>query len=101
MLTEVEEDIETWAATNDEKEVGQTDPYNTAVNAINRISIDLGEKAIMAASSALIKACIQSGDWKQRQAGYMVMGLIAEACRESMTKNMNEAMQLACSGIVD
>ena len=31
----------------------------------------------------------------------MLMGLIAESCRESMTKNMDEAMKMACSGIVD
>lgn len=29
------------------------------------------------------------------------MGLIAEACRDSMKKNMDEAMKMACSGIVD
>lgn len=31
----------------------------------------------------------------------MLMGLIAEACKESMQKNMGEAMKLACSGIID
>jgi hypothetical protein len=31
----------------------------------------------------------------------MVMGLIAEACKDSMSKNMEEAMKMASSGIVD
>jgi hypothetical protein len=31
----------------------------------------------------------------------MTMGLIAESCKESMTKNMDEAMKMACTGIVD
>lgn len=31
----------------------------------------------------------------------MVMGLIAEACKESMSKNMAEAMKMACMGIMD
>ena len=31
----------------------------------------------------------------------MLMGLIAEACRESMMKNMNEAMVMACKGVAD
>lgn len=31
----------------------------------------------------------------------MLMGLIAEAGKESMLKNMDEAMKVACSGIVD
>lgn len=31
----------------------------------------------------------------------MLMGLIAEACKESMAKGMNEAIQLACGGVTD
>ena len=31
----------------------------------------------------------------------MLMGLIAEACKTSMKKNMDEAMKLACSGLID
>lgn len=31
----------------------------------------------------------------------MLMGLIAEACKESMMKNMDEAMKLACAGVMD
>ena len=60
MLTEVEEDLDTWAASSEEKEVNSTDPYNTALNAINRISTDLGEKTIMIPCSGLIQTCIKS-----------------------------------------
>jgi hypothetical protein len=31
----------------------------------------------------------------------MTMGLIAEASKESMNKNMDEAMKVACTGIMD
>lgn len=31
----------------------------------------------------------------------MTLGLIAESCKENMSKNLNEAMKLACSGIID
>ena len=31
----------------------------------------------------------------------MLMGIIAESCKESMAKNMNEAMQTACRGVID
>jgi CII-binding regulator of phage lambda lysogenization HflD len=31
----------------------------------------------------------------------MVMGLISEACKESMSKNMAEAMKMACMGVLD
>ena len=31
----------------------------------------------------------------------MLMGLIAEACKESMLKGMGEAMMMACAGVMD
>ena len=31
----------------------------------------------------------------------MLMGLIAESSKESMMKNMDEAMKVACAGIMD
>jgi hypothetical protein len=56
MLTEVEDDMDTWAETTDEKEaeVGNTDPHNVAINAINCISTDLGEKTVLIPFSGLI-----------------------------------------------
>lgn len=56
MLTEVEEDNDVWAESTDEKqaEVGNTDPHNVAINAINCISNDLGEKVVMAPFFAII-----------------------------------------------
>jgi hypothetical protein len=103
MLTEVEEDQSVWEESTDEKvaEVGNTDPHSVAINAINCISNDLGEKVVMAPFSTIIQTCIKSGKWQERQAGFMLMGLIAEACKESMSKNMTNAIQIACQGVVD
>ena len=101
MLTEVEEDEGVWADTEEEKEMSGTDPYSTAVNAINRVSVDLGEKCILGPCSVLIQAAVKSDKWQERQAGYMLMGLIAEACKDSMSKNMQEAMTMACTGVQD
>jgi hypothetical protein len=55
----------------------------------------------MAPFSTIIQTCIKSGKWQERQAGFMLMGLIAEACKESMSKNMTNAIQIACQGVVD
>lgn len=56
----------------------------------------------MPITANLIKTCLSNtNDWKQRQAGYMVLGLIAEACKESMSKNMEEAMKMAATGLMD
>ena len=66
MLTEVEEDLSTWSTSVEEKEVSDIDPFSIAVNAINRVSLDLGEKTIMVPCSAIIQNCIKSADWKER-----------------------------------
>ena len=58
MLTEVDDDIESWANTPEESESSSNDPYNTAVNAINRLSMDLGEKLILPTCTGLIQACV-------------------------------------------
>lgn len=81
--------------------MGSTEPHQVAINAINSLSNDLGEKVTLAAFSGLIQACVTSPDWQKRQAGYLVMGLIAEATKESMLKGMGEAMKMACSGVAD
>jgi len=65
------------------------------------ISVQLGEKTVLAITSPLIHECLQSEDWKKRQAGYFTMGLIAEACHDSLEKNMDEALQTATKGILD
>ena len=99
MLTEVETDFDTWSTTEDD--ANSTDPYNTAINAINRLALDLGEKTVLPVATALIQEMVKSADWKQRQAAYMLMGLISESCKDSMKKNMAEAMKMGCMGIVD
>eukprot|EP00347_Sterkiella_histriomuscorum_P001538 403371652 len=100
MMTEVEDDIESWAETKEEGETG-TDAYSVGVQGINRLATELGEKTIILTCSALVQQLIKSADWKQRQAGYMLMGLISESCKESMMKNMDDAMKVACAGVMD
>ena len=65
MLTEVEEDMDVWASTPEEKEgaVGHTDPHHVAINAINCLSNDLGEKAVFGVFSGLIQQCVKATQW--------------------------------------
>lgn len=53
MMTEVEDDLEEWAQSKEEGETA-TDVYNVAVQGINRLASELGEKTIMLTCSALI-----------------------------------------------
>ena len=65
MLTEVEDDINEWAETREEGETA-TDVYNTAVQGINRLASELGEKTIMGTCTPMIQQLIKSTEWKQR-----------------------------------
>lgn len=55
----------------------------------------------LACMQPIIAQCVQSENALERQAGYMIIGLIAETCRESYAKNLNEAMQMATAGVRD
>lgn len=58
MLMEVDENEETWATTEEDVEMVNSDPVSTAMSSIARLSNDLGEKTIMACSQNLILECI-------------------------------------------
>ena len=101
MLTECDDDLETWAETIEEDEGVGNDAHSAAVSAINRLSLEMKEKFTLEACGPLIEACIGHADWKNRQAGYLTFGLIAEACKDHMKKSIDQAMQTACKGIQD
>lgn len=71
------------------------------MSVIGRISNDLGEKTTLASCQPLIGQMVKSENWVERQAGYTLLGLISEACKDSLLKNMDEAMKMACAGMVD
>jgi phosphoribosyl-dephospho-CoA transferase len=54
MLMEVEKDDETWINSAEEDEISATGPSSTAIDALKRISIDLGEKTILAIIQPII-----------------------------------------------
>lgn len=66
MLTEVEEDDETWADEAENKDMLGSDPHSTAVQAISRFCRDIGEKKTLEAAQPLIGKCIQSQNWSER-----------------------------------
>jgi hypothetical protein len=47
MMTEVGDDDEEWANKIEEKDSNQNDAYNTSIMAVNKLSVDLGEKNIL------------------------------------------------------
>lgn len=60
MLTEVEEDEQTWAESIENKDMLGSDPFSTAVSALTRFCKDIGDKKTAEAAQPLIAKCIQS-----------------------------------------
>jgi hypothetical protein len=101
MLEEVEDDTETWADTTEEDEISATGPASTAMDAIRRLALDLGEKTTIAVAQPLIAANIAKENWQAKQAGYILLGLISESCVEFFKKRLDEVTKTACGGVED
>jgi len=101
MLMEVTEDETEWLEEAEDYENLATDPVSTAASSIARLSADLGEKTTLACCQPIIAECVRSETVATRAAGYNLIGLISETCKESYAKNLNEAMQMVCAGIAD
>lgn len=101
LLTECEQDMEAWEASVDDEAGTRSDPYATGVSSISRLATQLKEKFTIDATSTIIPECLNQADWKARQAGYVIIGLIAESCKDHFKKNMDAAMQQICQGLQD
>lgn len=101
MLMEVTSDDAEWQQEAEDYQNLGTDPVSTAQSSIQRLSTDLGEKTTLVCCQPIITEAVRSQAPLQRQAGYKLLGLIAETCRESFAKNLNEAMQMATAGVQD
>lgn len=101
MLTECEEDNETWAEIIDGEDTTGNDAHSAALAAVGRLSLDMKENFMLDACKPVFAESFTHADWKVRQAGYLTFGLIAESCRDYMKANLDNAMQTACKGLQD
>lgn len=103
MMTEVDlaDDLDGWLAEEELEMQAKQDPANVAAETIQRISVHLGEKTTLATMTDIIKAAIQSADWKEQWMGFKFLGMISEACNKSFSKNLTEIAQMSASGIVN
>ena len=51
------------------------------------------ETFTLKATAPLIQQCISHQDWKIRQAGYILFGLIAESCKDHLKRNLDESIK--------
>ena len=100
MMTEIvnEDDIEAWYAEEDTELQAKNDPASVAADSLQRLSVYLGEKTTLACTTNLIKAAIDSPNWKEKCMGFMFLGQISEACKKSFLSNMDDVAKMSVSG---
>ena len=99
MLMEVTADDAEWLEEAEDTDNLASNPVSTAASSIQRLSQCLGEKTTLVCCQPIIAECVRSDTNSQKQAGYHMLGLIAETCKESYAKNLAEAMQTASAGV--
>lgn len=78
----------------------RNDPCNVASEGLQRLSVFIGEKTTLACSTTILKAAIESAEWKEKFMGYRFLGMISEACRKSFEKNIEEIVKMGVSGLI-
>jgi len=83
MLTEVEDNMADWLAEEEADVHGKEGISDVASEALERLADQLGEKTMVACSSHLImEGCAKADSWQYRQAGFVFLGMISEACEK-------------------
>ena len=101
MLTECEQDMDTWAETIEGEDGVGNDLHSAGLAAIGRLSLDMKENFILEAAKPIFAQGFTHSDWTVRQAAFLTFGLIAESCKDYMKANLDLAMQTACKGLQD
>jgi hypothetical protein len=103
MMTEMvhEDDLEAWYEEEDTELQTKTDPASVAADSLQRLSVYLGEKTTLACTTTLIKAAIDSPNWKEKCMGFVFLGQISEACKKSFLSNMDDVAKMSVSGFTN
>lgn len=104
MLTQVEDedDLEAWANKPEEEIHGKDDASSIAAEALERMSDLLGQNCMLNCSSALIFQGVNNKEsWQMRQAGFIFLGMMSEACGKKFKKDFNDTVKLIAQGLTD
>ena len=65
------------------------------------MSAFLGEKTTLACCSDLLKAAIESQNWKDKCMGFTFLGMISDACKKSFKLNLEQVAMMTTSGFMN
>ena len=102
MMTEVvhQDDLEAWYAEEDTELQTKNDPASVSADSLQRLSAHLGEKTTLACCSHLVKAAIESTEWKEKCMGFTMLGMISDTCQKQFKSNLADVAQMTVSGLL-
>lgn len=99
LLTEVEKDNALWEQTEEDTNAVGKDPVSTAVNALVRLSEDLGAKTTLESTQDILKELLFSEDWVKAQAGWTLLGVISSATKDFLKQHLARTLQDVAQGV--
>ncbi|KAJ3252760.1 hypothetical protein HDU77_004937 [Chytriomyces hyalinus] len=90
------EESESWHTTDDlsQDDDDNDEDYVFAEQAIDRLSIALGGKTMLAIAFTLIPKLLGSPDWQSRHAGLLAISVMGEGCRDIMIDSLKDITEL-------
>eukprot|EP00004_Rigifila_ramosa_P000753 TRINITY_DN10783_c0_g1_i1.p1 TRINITY_DN10783_c0_g1~~TRINITY_DN10783_c0_g1_i1.p1 ORF type:complete len:1103 (-),score=294.98 TRINITY_DN10783_c0_g1_i1:27-3248(-) len=96
MLLSVDDDLTEWnAQTQEDDNVdGDISDYDVGLEALDRISLALGGKAVLAIIYPIVQQYVASPDWKQRNAAVMAISVIGEGCHKQFVSQLETVVRI-------
>ncbi|ORY50953.1 ARM repeat-containing protein [Rhizoclosmatium globosum] len=88
------EDNPSWYTTDDVNDDDNDEDYVFAEQAIDRLSIALGGKAMLSTAFTLIPKLLGSAEWQSRHAGLLAVSVMGEGCRDVMIDSLKNVVDL-------
>lgn len=105
LMTEVcidDDDAAEWNnADNSEEDDEEEAEYDSARQALDRVSLKLGGESLAGPLFQLIPPMLQSGDWRERQAALMALSSAAEGCRDVLITEIPRLLDLILPALND
>lgn len=101
LLTIEDQPVEEWNSVVEEDETDITD-YEVAEEALDRLAIELGGKALVPELfPSIIPSLLNNPDWRHRHGGLMAISLVGEGCSKFLVPHLSNVIGLVLPKFTD
>ena len=87
------DDLNEWNADLDTDTVVQNTPFSVGKDILSKVAVNCGQLTLPFFLAA-IPEYLKSADWTRQHTGLLTIGMIAEGCHESFSKNLAEILNM-------